>query len=142
MSPLQRERVVAEARTWLRTPYHSNARIKGIGVDCAQILLAVYEDAGLIGHTETGYYSPSWHLHRNEERYIEWMDRFCVRLPRTVQPMHGDIALFKFGRCYSHGAIVVEDNLLIHSYIGRGVIYSRYDEEPLAGRELMHWTLR
>jgi cell wall-associated NlpC family hydrolase len=142
MTPMQRAAVVAEALTWLDTPYHNHARIKGVGVDCAQVLCAVYENVGLVPHVETGYYAPDWHLHRSEELYIGWLDQYCVRLPRSVAPLPGDIALFKYGRCYSHGAIVVEDNLLVHSYLGRGVILTRMHEEPLAGRDVMHWTLR
>lgn len=41
MTPLelqQRAAVIAEAESWLSTPYHHEARIKGHGVDCAQIL--------------------------------------------------------------------------------------------------------
>jgi cell wall-associated NlpC family hydrolase len=142
MTPVDRQRVVSEAWTWLKTPYHSGARIKGVGVDCGQILLGVFEAVGLVPHTDTGYYPPDWHLHRSEEQYIGWLDRFCVRLPRSVPPLHGDIALFRYGRCYSHGAILVEDNLLIHAYVNLGVIASRYTEAPLEGREYMHWTLR
>lgn len=142
MSPSQRASVVAEALTWLGTPYHSHARVKGVGVDCGQILCAVYEAAGLVPHIDTGHYAPDWHLHHSEELYIGWMDRYCVRLPRSVAPLPGDIALFKYGRCYSHGAIVVEDNLLVHAYLRRGVILTRMTEEPLAGRDVMHWTLR
>lgn len=33
----QRAAVAQEALAWLGTPYHHHARIKGVGVDCAQI---------------------------------------------------------------------------------------------------------
>ena len=36
-----RAAVVAEAIAWLGTPYHHRARIKGVGVDCAQLALGV-----------------------------------------------------------------------------------------------------
>ena len=137
-----RRAVVAEALTWIGTPYHHHARIKGVGTDCAQILCAVYEACGLVEHVETGFYPPDWHLHRGEEMYAAWLSRYCTRLPDTAAPQPGDVSLFKFGRCYSHGAIVVDGGLLVHAYIGRGVILSAPWEEPLEGRPVQHWTFQ
>ena len=39
--PDLRARIVAEAMTWLGTPYHHRGKLKGIGVDCAQLPLCV-----------------------------------------------------------------------------------------------------
>lgn len=141
MTSVQRDAVVAEAMSWLHTPYHHHGRIKGVGVDCAQILCAVYEDCGLVPHVDPGFYAPDWHLHRSEEMYQGWLQRYAKRLGPTEQPQPGDIALFKFGRCYSHGAILVQDGLLVHAYIGRGVVLSRADEEPLEGRDVIYWKM-
>lgn len=33
---------VAEAITWLGTPYHHQGRVKGVGVDCGTLLCEVY----------------------------------------------------------------------------------------------------
>ncbi len=33
--------VVRTARTWLGTPYHHQGRLKGVGVDCAGLLIGV-----------------------------------------------------------------------------------------------------
>ena len=43
----------------------------------------------------------------------------------------GDIALFQFGRCISHGAMIIDYPLLIHAYIGYGVIESTINEALL-----------
>lgn len=138
MTPAQRDAVVAEALTWLGTPYHHHGRIKGVGVDCAQILCVVYETVGVVPHVDPGFYPVDWHLHRSEELYAQSLLKYAER---TSTPQPGDVALFKFGRCYSHGAIVVNDGLLVHSYIGRGVILSRADEEPLEGRDVIYWKI-
>lgn len=139
MTPEQRAAVVAEAHTWIGTPYHHHARLKGIGVDCAQILIAIYPGLGLAKAVEPGAYPTDWHLHHSEEMYVRWI--LEAGGVRTSSPQPGDIALFKFGRTFSHGAIHVDGDLLIHSYLGRGVILSRATEEPLDGREVQHWTL-
>lgn len=142
MTPEQRRAVVAEAMTWIGTPYHHHARIKGVGTDCAQILCAVYEACGLVEHVDTGFYPTDWHLHRSEEIYARWLYKYALRLEPADKPLPGDVALFKFGRCFSHGAILVDDGLLVHAYIGRGVILSRADEEPLEGRDVIHWKIK
>jgi cell wall-associated NlpC family hydrolase len=66
-----RRAVVAEAASWLRTPYHHMGRVKGGGVDCLMLLAEVYEAAGVIPHVEIPFYPPDWHLHRGVERYLE-----------------------------------------------------------------------
>lgn len=142
MRDSDRRAVVAETLTWIGTPYHHHARIKGVGTDCAQILCEVYEACGLVEHVETGFYPTDWHLHRSEEMYAAWLTRYCTRLPEGLAPQPGDISLFKFGRCFSHGAIVVDGGLLVHAYIGRGVILSAPGEEPLEGRPVQHWTIK
>ena len=74
MSPARlaglRARVVAEALSWLGTPYAHRQRLKGVGVDCAQLPLAVYAAAGVLGTDEVGPYAAQWHLHRGEELYL------------------------------------------------------------------------
>lgn len=134
----QRSAVVAEAWSWLHTPYHHHGRVKNAGVDCAQSLCAIFEVAGLVDPIETGYYATDWHLHRSEEVYEQWVAKFAKRVDA---PQPGDVALFRFGRCFSHGGVVVAEGLILHAYIQRGVIVSRVDEEPLQGREVRYWSV-
>ena len=58
MSQASRNTVVAEACTWLHTPYHHRGRLKGIGVDCAQFPLQVYAACSLIDLFAPGDYPP------------------------------------------------------------------------------------
>lgn len=125
------QRAINEAMTWLGTPHHNGARVKGAGVDCGQILIAAYESAGVLrpGECEPGEYPGDWALHRSEEMYLGWIERFCDQVEGAPQP--GDIALFQFGRCISHAAIVIEWPKLIHAYINLGVIVSDASESLL-----------
>lgn len=134
-----RARVVDEARSWVGCNYHHHARIKGVGVDCAQLLCAVYENCGLLPHVETGHYPTDWHLHRSEEMFLGWLQRFATIVPK---PQAGDVAVFRFGRTFSHGAVMISEDTCIHAYIGRGVMLTRLNEAPLAGRPVMFWSLR
>jgi cell wall-associated NlpC family hydrolase len=119
----QRQAVIDESITWLRTPHHNGARLKGVGVDCGQYPLAVYEATGLIPKTQTERYSPQFHLNRDEEWYLKLCLQLGKQLPDGVLPKKADFVLYKVGRVFSHGAIVLEWPRIIHSYVGVGVCY-------------------
>src|SRR4051794_18561064 len=57
--------VVREAESWIGTPFHHAARVKGAGVDCLMLLAEIYEHAGIAPHIEPSFYVPDWHLHRD-----------------------------------------------------------------------------
>lgn len=122
-----RLRVAAEARSWLGTPYHSHARVKGAGVDCVHMLCAVYEACGLVPPIDPGTYAVAWHLHQGEELYMAALD---ARARRTESPLAGDIALIKFGRTFSHAGVVSERQTLLHAHNRRGA--GIVTETPLA----------
>jgi len=95
--------VVEAARSWIGTPYHHAADIKGAGVDCAMLLVRVYCDLGLVEPFDPRPYTRDWMLHRDDERYLDCL----LARSRGVQfPGMGDVILFRFGRCFSHGGIV------------------------------------
>ena len=116
----QRDLVVKEALSWIGTPYHHQAMIKGVGVDCALILIGIFENCGLIpkNSIEIPEYNVQWHLHRGEERYIKTISKY---LKPTQDPKKGDVALFKFGRLVSHSAIIVDYPMVLHAAAEVGV---------------------
>lgn len=119
----ERERVVAVARTWLRTPYHDCAHVKGSGVDCAYLLKCVFEEAGIESPIDIPAYSPQWFLHRSEELYMDRVLERSVQIEEAAaQP--GDLVLYKFGRCFAHGAIIVDPGwpAIIHAYKQAGCV--------------------
>jgi cell wall-associated NlpC family hydrolase len=124
------KKVITEALTWKETPYHRGARLKGVGVDCGQFLIAVYEATGVLkpGECNPGYYPQEIHLHRSEERYLEWILKYCDPVD---SPQPGDIAMFKFGKSSSHSAIIINWPTVIHSYVRIGVVISNANEALL-----------
>ena len=116
----QRAAVVAEAMTWLRTPYHHHGTIKGVGADCAMFPTEVYAACGLMERVDFGKYPTQWHMHHNEERYLN----IVLSVAREIEeiPGPGCFVLWKFGKAFSHGAIVVKWPTVIHCYMGQGVI--------------------
>lgn len=134
-------KVLDEAKSWLRTPYHPCARVKGVGVDCGMLLIEVYSRSGVCPAFDPGSYRPDWHLHRSEEMYLEYVLQYFDEVPlESVKP--GDVLVYRYGRTWSHGAIVVGDDTVIHAYIGLGVITSSTDEQPLSGRTPRAFTIK
>jgi len=128
----ERQAVVAEAMTWCKTPYHHHGRVKGAGVDCVQILIAVYSACGIINECETGHYAPDWMLHRSEEIYLAGIEKY---MHKVDAPQPGDVALYKFGRCISHAGIVVEWPLIIHAHMqDKMVLLADGERGSLEGR--------
>ena len=123
------------AKEWLGTPYHHHARVKHAGADCAMFPLAVYQECGVVPREyRPPQYSVQWHLHRSEELYLNEIEKFVSEIQTPPQP--GDFIVFRFGRTFSHGAIVVEWPTVIHSYIPHGVLLSdALRDGELLGRE-------
>lgn len=140
----KRAAVVAEAQEWIGTPFHHAGRVKGGGVDCLMLLAEIYQRAGIVGRVEPPFYVPDWHLHRDAERYVEGLLRYAREIdgpPHGPDPLPGDIALFRFGRTFSHGAIVIEWPRLIHAYwAARIVTWADARLYPLAGRPVKFFT--
>ena len=114
-SDAQRAAVVAAVRSWIGTPYHNCADIKGVGVDCGMLLVRVFVDSGLCPPFDPRPYPVDWHLHRGEERYLGFVfDR--AREIAAAQP--GDVMVLRYGRCYSHGGVVTKSSPLtiVHAY--------------------------
>jgi cell wall-associated NlpC family hydrolase len=126
----QRDLVWAEARTWLRTPYHPVARKKGAGVDCAQLPAAVYAGAGLVEEIPLDPYSPQWHVNQHDELYLQEVLKHAVEIPGP--PGIGDFVLYRVGHCWAHGAIVGVWPQIVHAVSGQCVMLGDGQRDPLA----------
>jgi cell wall-associated NlpC family hydrolase len=109
----ERAAIVAEAMSWLGTPYHHEGDTKGIGVDCGMLLVRVFVDCGLCEPFDPRPYARHWHLHRGEERYLDFVHD---RTRKVEHPGPGDVVVYKYGRVFSHGGIVVEWPRIIHAW--------------------------
>jgi cell wall-associated NlpC family hydrolase len=79
-------------------------------------------------------------MHRSEERYLEWIKKYCDPVEKALP---ADIALYRFGRCAAHGAIVLDDNLMLHAYSPALVVEIRERRAPLQHGTLDSlWTVR
>ena len=119
----QRDAFVAEARSWLGTPFRDQGDVKGKNgaVDCAMLLVRSAQACGLIDVAfDPRPYPPQWHLHRDEERFLNVIARLIAArgrgaevgnttgLPAEALAKAGDVIVYRVGRCFSHGGIVIE----------------------------------
>lgn len=134
----ERAVAVAEAQTWIGTPYHASARVKGRdgGADCLTFLAGTF--APILGPIDVPFYPMDWNMHSPEERYLDGVLQFCDEyLPEDFRPgamseqnvgaedlprrpvLPGDVVMWKMYLCFSHGAIVTDWPKIIHAYGGR-----------------------
>jgi len=118
-----REAVVAEALSWIGTPYRAAQRVKGPagGVDCLTFVVEVFGRCGLDSsyYRDIPFYPQDWHLHRDDERYLRGVLEYSCEIEGPPEP--GDIVLFRIGRCYAHGGIVTAWPMIVHAWNGSGV---------------------
>lgn len=142
MSAALRAAIVAEAKTWLKTPYHHKACVKGEGVDCAQILKAVFVAVGLIDDFDAGDYPPDWMMHRSEDRFRDYVRRHADQISAD-EILPGDVALYRVGKCFAHGAIIVDWPLIIHADSrSHSVVYDEGNAGRLSKRPVEFYRVR
>jgi NlpC/P60 family putative phage cell wall peptidase len=110
-----RETLIAEARTWLGTPWHHQASLKGVGCDC----IGFVRGAALpfVGPVAIDLdYPETWHLYRAEPRmYLGFKER-CQEID-IDDIRDGDVLLFGAGKGPAHHcAYVTPGGGLIHCY--------------------------
>ena len=108
-----RAQVIAEALTWVDTPWQHHAKVKGPqgGVDCVQLMVGIAQHCGLLDPAwVTPEYSPEWHLHNQQELFLEVLERLgmCPLPVQVRQP--GDLLVFQYTRVCNHtGLFVAQD---------------------------------
>jgi NlpC/P60 family putative phage cell wall peptidase len=113
-----RDKIIEEAKSWFGTPYHHQARVKGVGVDCAQLVAGVAENVfPALKPINNQVYSVEWHLHNREELMCQIIESFNCEEKPIEEREPGDILTFKFGRVNSHMGILIENNQFIHARI-------------------------
>jgi len=126
-----RTKLVDAALGWVDTPYHHHARVKGAGIDCAQLLVAVAIEVGMLDERRAALvpnYPPEWHLHNREEHLLQYME--LMGCEEVSEPLPGDIVCFKFGRTCSHVGILLNSDQFIHACLrSNKVVVNSFNED-------------
>lgn len=52
---ISRDEIIAEARTWIGTPFKHQGRLKGVGVDCVGVIVGVAKSLNILDYNPTNY---------------------------------------------------------------------------------------
>jgi len=117
---MTRNDIIAEALSWLGTPYHHRASLKGVGCDCLGLVRGIYR--GVVG-PEPGD-TPAYPQHNDgseSERLMLALEEHLSRVPPPGAP--GDIIVFRLRPNFParHCGVLVEPERFIHAVSGREV---------------------
>lgn len=120
-----RAEVVAEARSWIGTPFHHHACVKGVGVDCIHLAIGVCKMIGIISRE---YEAPAYSMTPDGVSLQQHCDRNMTRV-RMDEMQPGDLCLFAISLDPQHVGIVGDyrygGKSIIHALCGRGVVETR-----------------
>ncbi len=100
---MNRETVVAQAREWLGTPYHHQARLRGVGVDCAGLVIGVARELGMVA---PDFDVPPYPRRPDGRSMLGYCNQFMTRI-ELVDMQAGDVIVLRFEHDPQHMGIVV-----------------------------------
>ncbi len=134
---ITRQKIVAVAQSWIGTPYHHQASVKGIGTDCLGLVRGVYRE--VYGHEAEAppAYSPDWAEASGIETMLKAATRHLDRRSRETMTL-GDVIIFRLrpSMVAKHAAIIVAPQKMIHAIEGAPVsevVLSRWWHRHIAG---------
>jgi cell wall-associated NlpC family hydrolase len=136
--------IIAEGKTWMGTPYHPCARIKGAGADCATFIAQVCINLGLIPNFDIPQESAASILKDGNAIYLETVLRFCEEITEAeVQP--GDLVMYKKPKwkIFTHGAIIVDwPEAVLHAVQKHGVVMTHGAQGEFRGWDRRYFRLK
>jgi NlpC/P60 family putative phage cell wall peptidase len=132
---LSQQTIVNQARTWLGTPYHHQARLKGVGCDCLGLVVGVAGELGLTRSDGTPlirFDETDYSRQPDGERLTAMLQSLLHEIPKA-DAAPGDLALFTIEGNPQHVGLITEyEGALgvIHSYApSRKVVEHRLDKK-------------
>lgn len=118
--------VVAEALSWVGTPYRHQASRKGVGCDCLGLARGVWRTLYGDEPEAPGPYSMDWAETGSGDRLLEAARRHFIACPDdALEP--GCLVLFRWRPHLpaKHVAVLVSRDAFVHAYEGRAVLVSQ-----------------
>ena len=115
--------IVAEARSWIGTPFVHRASVKGAGADCLGLVRGVWRAVRGIEPEDVPAYAPLWAEEQRRELLLEALGRHLTPV-RTAAA--GDVIVFRLA---SHGAakhagVMTGAKAFVHAHERLGVVES------------------
>lgn len=116
------DRIVAEARSWIGTPYRHQGSLKGVGCDCLGLVRGVWRALYGAEPEAVPPYARDWAEAATSEPLAEagFRNLAAVEFARIAP---GDVLLFRWraGMVAKHAAIVSAPDRMIHAHDGAAV---------------------
>lgn len=128
-----RDKIILESQSWLNTPYIHKQRVKGVGVDCVQLIIGIALELDLIKLSDIAdlpIYSIQEYLHDDSNKLLDILEQYKCKKVKNLRP--GDILVFQYGRSASHVAVLLPDNMIIHARLDLPVprvVINTYSDE-------------
>lgn len=115
--------IVASARSWLDTPYHDQASLKGAGADCLGLLRGVWRETMGDEPEPVPPYGPGWDEVNTQEVMLTVCRRHLRERPMDFRAP-GVVLVFRmFDKAVAkHCGIVASDTTMIHAQRGHGTV--------------------
>lgn len=119
---ITRPALVAEATSWLGTPYRHQASLKGVGCDCLGLLRGVWRAFFFDEPEAMPAYTPDWAEAQGAETLARAAARHLAAIPIS-EAAAGDVLLFRWrvNLPAKHAAILVDEARFIHAQQGAAV---------------------
>lgn len=117
--------VLAEAMTWVGTPYRHQGTRKGVGCDCLGLVRGIWRAVYGCEPEMPGPYAPDWAETGGSERLLEAARRHCIeKKPADARP--GDLLAFRWRPRHAakHLGILLPHETFLHAYEGHAVTVS------------------
>lgn len=116
-----REQIVASARSWLGTPYHHQASVKGVGCDCLGLIRGLWRE--LLGDEPAAMpaYTRDWGDVTGSEPLLAAARRNLTPIPPGLA-LRGDILVFRMqAGVAKHAGVLTDSEHFIHAVEELGV---------------------
>lgn len=128
------------ARLWIGTPWHDNAGLLRVGVDCIHLAQAVYQKAGLPLDDQLPIWSATESAHNLDSRMLAWLEASDYFQPVQEDARPGDLLLFRLFRFPFHCGIFIGGREFLHVIQNAKVHLANLDDGTWHGRlHPIHW---
>lgn len=111
-----RDKIELEAKEWIGTPFAHYQCCKGVGVDCAHLIIGVGKNTQLLPlEFSVPYYSPQWYIHEESSLLVDTLIAANFRQKSVSNRLYGDVLVFKFERNACHVGIFLQNNTILHA---------------------------
>jgi NlpC/P60 family putative phage cell wall peptidase len=127
------DRIVAEARGWIGTPYVHGGALRGAGCDCLGLIRGVRRALGGVCPDRVPPYPPGWALRGADEALRLALGAHLRPLPGDAALAPGQVLLFRLrpGAPAGHLGVLTEAGpvrRMVHAYDRHGVTESPLGE--------------